>query len=182
MEWVAEGIGQSPSLLIAAANLESAQASAKRAGAALLPAVGLQTGGNRTYPLEGRSSASLGASLDISWELDLWGRASAARRGSTQEFLASAADYDAARLSLAAQIAQSWFLAVESQIQLSLALEFQKNYTQILEIVQERFDAGAGTRQDLASARTSLATRQQAAQAAKTAYRESLRSLEVLLG
>jgi NodT family efflux transporter outer membrane factor (OMF) lipoprotein len=179
---VTEALEKNPDILEASANLEAAQAGAKRAGAALVPAVGLNAGGNRNLPWEGPSTTSLGASLDVSWEIDLWGRAASAKRGATQQFLASVADEAFARQSLAAQVAKSWFLAAESKTQLDLAREFVGNHTETLKIVQARFDAGAVTQQDLSSAKADLASARQAAQAAETAFRESLRSLEVLLG
>jgi len=179
---VTEGLQKNPDVLVASANLEAAQAGAKRAGAALLPSVGLNAGGNRNLPFEGSTTASLGASLDVSWELDLWGRAASAKRGATQQFLATAADYAFARQSLAAQIAKSWFLASESKMQLDLAREFVTNYTEMQKIVRARFEAGAVSQQDLSNARADVASSQQAVQAAEVAYREALRSLEVLIG
>lgn len=179
---VTEALQNNPSLQAAAASLESAQAGARRAGAALLPTVSLNAGGTRNLPFEGQSTAALGASLDIGWEIDLWGRAASAKRGATQQALASAADYAFARQSLAAQTAKAWFLAAEAKMQRDLAREFVAQREQMLTIVQARFDAGAITQQDLAASRAELASARQAAQAADTAYREAVRSLELLVG
>jgi NodT family efflux transporter outer membrane factor (OMF) lipoprotein len=182
VELVAEALRNNPDIQAAAANLEAAQAGARRAGAALLPSVGLNLGGNRNVPLEGMESASLGASLDVGWEVDLWGRVASARRGAKEQFLASAAEVAFARQSLAAQTVKSWFLATEAKMQLDLAREFAANYADSLRIVQARYDAGAVTQQDVANAQADAAASRQAVQQGEVAFREALRSLEVLIG
>lgn len=179
---VQEALQNNPGLQAAAANLEAAQAGARRAGASLLPSVGLNAGGNRNLPFEGTSTARLGASLDIGWELDLWGRVASAKRGATQQALAAAADFAFARQSLAAQTAKAWFLAAEAKMQHHLAREFTANKEQMLGLVEARFRSGAVTQQDLSTARADLAASRQAAQAAETAYHEAVRSLEILIG
>ncbi|MDX6767010.1 MAG: TolC family protein [Candidatus Methylacidiphilales bacterium] len=179
---VAEGLDRNPDVLEASARLEAARAAAKRAGAALFPALDLNGAGDRRIPFKGLPSASVGASLDISWELDLWGRIASAKRGAGQQWRASASEYASARQSLAAQIAKSWFLAVEAGSQLDLARDFVASYTRTLAIVQSRADMGTVTQEDHALARADLATSQQSMQAAETAGRESVRSLEILLG
>ena len=73
---VAEAIENNLNLRAAVARVDQAEGFAIQAGAELKPAVGL---GARGVGAEGFSSAdpqlsSSGVSLNVSWELDLWGR------------------------------------------------------------------------------------------------------------
>lgn len=56
-----------------------------------------------------KDTSSVGASLDVSWELDVWGRIRAGRNAAREDLIATKSDYDYARLSLAAQTAKVYF-------------------------------------------------------------------------
>ncbi len=189
VQLVAESMEKNPDLLIASARLDQAQAEARKAGAALAPELDFNASGTKTdrlkpdnNPLHQSDSTVLGASLQLSWELDIWGRLREAHRGALEQFHASRADYDFARQSLAAQVAKAYFLSVQTRLQRDLNRKLTGNFQDILHIVQAQFDAGNVTRQDLANAKGDLATSRQSAQAAETAFNEANRSLETLLG
>lgn len=186
---VAEALTNNPDLAASSARLDAAMSDAKKAGAALLPTLDLNTSYSKTSYLKDKKSSfrendttSFGPSLNLSWELDVWGRLRSAQRGATQQALASTADYEAARYSLAAQVSKAWFAAAESKLQKELSDEFVRNYQETLKIVQARFDGGTVTQQDVATAKADLANAQQSAEATGVSYRESVRALEVLLG
>ena len=186
---VSEGMDKNPDLLIASARLDQSIAEAKKAGAALVPTADLNSSGSRQQPFRSGSgenfpegTAALGASLQLNWELDIWGRMRDAKRGAGAQLLASQADYDFARRSLAAQIGKAYFFSVQTKLQRDLTQQFVSNYQDTLRIVQARFDGGTVTRQDVANAKADLATAQQSAQASETAFNEANRSLETLLG
>ena len=140
---VVEGMEKNPDLLIASAKLEQARAEAKKAGAALLPTVDFNASGTRAQriessknPLVPDDSTTLGVSLQLNWEVDIWGRLLDAKRGAVGQLQASQADYEFARRSLAAQIAKAYFLAVQSKLQRELTRDFVRNYEDTLRIVQ----------------------------------------------
>ena len=58
------------------------------------------------------------ANFDVSWEIDLFGRIFAARRAANAEMAAARLDYEAARASLAAAVADGYFQARGLAIQL----------------------------------------------------------------
>ncbi len=189
---VTEALTNNNDLAATAARLDQSMASAKIAGASLWPSLNLGANAQNSTRLDRSASqkqagvkansSSFGASLDLSWELDLWGRLRYSHRGAEETAAASAADYVAARHSLAAQVAKSWFAAIEAQLQLRLDEEFVKTYEQTLRLVEFRFKAGSIAEQDLANAKADVASAKRLAEAAATSLKEALRSLEVLLG
>jgi len=189
---VSEALTNNPDLAATAARLDEALASAKVSAADLWPALTASGSGQNTSLLK-RSAAeknsgvkattsTFGASLDLSWEVDVWGRLRYAQRSAAETAAASAADYAAARRSLAAQVAKAWFAAVEAQLQLKLTDEFVSSYQDTLKLVEVRYQAGSVTEQDVANARADLASARQQAAAATTTAGSAVRSLEVLLG
>jgi NodT family efflux transporter outer membrane factor (OMF) lipoprotein len=193
VEFVIEAQAHNPDLAAAAGRLLQASAAARQAGSLLYPELGLNAGAAKRIQLGGQTpqqllqgvgseSNTLGVSLDLSWELDIWGKLRSGKRGQQALAQASVQDYRAARESLAGQVAKGRFQATLAKLQLDLNNEFVTNYTETLRVVQARFDAGSVSEQDLANARGDLATAQQSARSAATAYNDALRSLEILLG
>jgi len=182
---VDEVLAKNFNLQIAAAKIEAATASAKLAGADLTPAVNLgltnATQGNLGSGLSNDAS-SIGASLDVSWELDVWGRIRAGKDAAKKELMATKLDYAYARLSLAAQTAKAYFLAIETGLQLRLAEGHVANYSKTLEVVNAFFEEGMVSIQDVHLAQSERARAEDALGSAKSAHLEALRSLEALLG
>lgn len=169
-------------LQIAAANVDAAEAAARIAGAASTPAVnlGLQAGGQGN--LDNGGDTALGASLDVSWELDVWGRIRAGQNAASEDLIATELDFQFARQSLAAQTAKAYFLAVESAQQLDLAEEVVANYEKTLEVVEAFYEEGVSGSQDRSLARSEYARAQDSLESTRSAHLAALRSLEFLLG
>jgi NodT family efflux transporter outer membrane factor (OMF) lipoprotein len=172
-------------LQIAAAKVDAAVAAARQAGAALTPAVNLGVQGGNQGNLDSglnNDSSSVGTSLDVAWELDVWGRVRAGSDAATEELQASQLDYDYAKLSLAAQTAKAYFLAVEASRQQHLAKETVDNYTKTAEVVNAFFKEGMVGIQDVHLAKSEKANAEASLESAKAAELDALRSLEALLG
>lgn len=166
----------------AAARVDAAQAAAKKAGAALLPAVNANIGAQSQGNLDNANSSNLGASLDVSWELDVWGRVRAGRDAATSSLQASQADLQAAKQSLVAQAVKSYFLSVEATQQEAYAAEIYKNYEKSVKVAEAFYREGAASTQDVALAKSELALAKDAYEKAKNGKTQALRSLELLLG
>jgi multidrug efflux system outer membrane protein len=120
--------------------------------------------------------------LDLSYEVDLWGRVRRSFEASTQEAQASVADYEGVLLALKSDVAQDYFSlrALDSERQLLLqTVDLRKK---ALDIEQRRSAGGASSDLDVAQAETELASVQ--AQAADIAARRAKieHALAVLLG
>lgn len=122
------------------------------------------------------------ASLDLSWEFDLWGKLGAGIQAAQANFEATAADHQAARLSIAAETARAWFQLREANDQLRLAEATLNTYRDSLDVVRGRFDAGLSGALDLRLAEANVAG--SAASQVSTRRRAAVatRQIELLLG
>jgi len=123
-----EALERNTNLLLAAARVEEARALLAQADASFYPAVDATFNRNRTL-----SSAATGllppgiererndyrAALNVSYEVDLWGRLHNAAQAARAELLASEAARDTVRITLAADVAKSYFAlrALDAQVE-----------------------------------------------------------------
>ncbi len=148
---VEAALAGSPSLEIAQARLRAAQAQAVSAGAAREPQVALNASitrerfpQNELYPAPiGGSWVTAGnATLDFSWDLDLWGRnrqlLAAARAGEA----AAEADRQAARLAISVAVVQAYIQFDLNYSLLDVTQDNLKQQQSILDLTQQRVSAG----------------------------------------
>ncbi len=178
---VNEAMRNNLNLRSAAAQLEAAAASARQAGRRLEPVAALSLGG-ATGDTPQLQETTWGTSLDVAWEVDLWGRIRAGQSAAQADFQAIQADFEFARQSLAAQTAKAWFLATEAWRQLQIADTTAANLRGILALTEERERVGQATAQDLSLTRADLANAEDAVQATESAYQDARRGLELLVG
>jgi len=173
-------------LQAAAARVEQSRARARIVGAALRPQVDVGAGASRA-DLSGSGGANVIADrfevrANAAWEIDLWGRLANAKRAAARDADSVSADYAAARLSLAAGVAQAWFDAIETGLQVDLAMNTVSNFRDNLEIVQDGFRAGLNSALDVRLERANLAAAEAALEASLIVRDDAVRKLEVLLG
>ncbi len=192
---ITQALAQNYDLKGAATRLAQAQAQAKAAGAPLLPQLnGTGNGSKRKqnfvgFPIPGSAgqvlsstSTSYGVNLNLSWEVDLWGRLRAGTQAAIADAQAAEADWAGARLSLAAQTARAYFAAVEAGRQVELAHATVENYRVSTEQIQRRYRRGLRSSLDLRLGRSSLAAAQATLEQRRQQQDISLRQLELLLG
>jgi len=164
---VQEALKNNHDLKAAATRIDAAAALARIAGADRVPQIGASLGGTRQkmnfiglpIPGEGVSSStftSLGLSLDLSWEIDLWGRIKAAEETALADIQAAEADYAGAQLSLAGQTAKIWFALAETRQQVELAERTIRSYHSTVRQVRARFERGLRPALDLRLALSNL--------------------------
>ncbi len=122
------------------------------------------------------------APLVASWELDLFGRIRRLNEGARAEADASAATFEALRLSLTAEVAANYFSLRALDQESALIADGVELRAHALELVNSRRRGGAATDFDVARAETELSLTQ--AEAAATANRRSAlqNALAVLVG
>lgn len=165
-ELIEQGLKQNFDLLATAARVDAARSAAKIAGANRLPQVYFAPGYQRSKTAGYPESGSFDALFNLSWELDVWGRIQAAQKAASEDAAAVLEDYQAARLSLAARIAQVYFELTEAQLQEQVARQSVKDRGVIVELVRGRFNKGLTRGLDLRLTLTDLANAQ--AQLAQT--------------
>jgi NodT family efflux transporter outer membrane factor (OMF) lipoprotein len=169
---VEQSLEQNFDLRAAAERLRQAEALARQAGASLKPQVeGSLQGSNSEQKFVGfpfgdgipsSISDSYGSSLDVAWELDVWGRVRAGQSAAVGEAEAQGYELAAARNSLAAQIAKSWFALGEAVEQMQLARDELQVRRDAVEAVRGRFEAAlqeeGGSASQLRLVQTELAS------------------------
>ena len=129
---VDEALHHNVDLRVAAARIRTAQARADIAGAASHP--NLAADGNvsrRGSPAgAGRRATDNGfdGGVNARWEIDLWDRIANETSAVRLTADAATADYDAARLSVAASVARAWYGVVEIALQLELGEQTVRNF------------------------------------------------------
>lgn len=180
---VAEAIANNLDLRAAAQSVAIAQANVVVVGSQLLPHVGVQLGA--TTLREKDQNSNFSSTLlygGATWEFDLWGKLRAEHEASKAAYQATALDYAYARQSLAALTAKSWYLSIGTHELVALSEQAVDVFTKLLSLVEARRSLGKDSDLDVVDVRARLETAQSDLQAARQAYGEARRALEVLLG
>lgn len=123
---VEEALANNQDLALATARLDEARALARVADAQLVPAVDAAFQRDRSRrsdrsatPVPGSlENNNYRAQLNVSYELDLWGRLRGSAKAAQAELLATAAARETVRLALTAEVAQSYYSLVALDAQL----------------------------------------------------------------
>jgi len=133
--------------------LDQASAAARREGAALLPSVDATAeAGRAAAGAEGAPTAytnTFSAGLAASYEVDLWGRVRATVTAAELEVRATREDLAAAAMTLAAEVAGTWYRIVDLTGQIALLDEQVRTNEKYLELVTLRFRRGKVTAVDV---------------------------------
>jgi NodT family efflux transporter outer membrane factor (OMF) lipoprotein len=158
---IARALSDSPTMHTAQARLDHAQAAAEVAGAARYPQLSAEVDSSRqrlskTYiyppPLGGSVQSLNTASLNASWELDLFGHNRVALDAAVGSARAAAADREAARVLLAAKVAGSYFSLAQKLEQRAVIGSILEDREHFYKLVGERVGAGLDTKVELRQA------------------------------
>lgn len=189
-----EGLRHNHNLHLASARVDAAAAEARAAGVDLYPDVSARFDASRRrqnligFPIPGRPSVlsirstSVGVSLDVAWEVDLWGRVRSAQSAALAELEASWADLAGLRLSIAAQTAKAAFAVMEAQQQLDLARRTVESFRLSAQQVRRRYQEGVRSSLDLRLALSNLYAAQSLEALRSRQLDSTKRQLEILLG
>ncbi len=191
---VEEALANNYNLKSAVARVDAAAAIARIAGADLWPQANLGFNASRAQqnliglPIPGSDgvittrTSSFGVSLDVGWEIDLWGRVRSGQSAALADFEASWADLAGLRLSIAAQTVKAWFALIEARLQLELAETTVATFKLSADQVRNRYEQGVRSSLDLRLALANYYGAEALLETRKEQLDRTTRQMEILLG
>jgi multidrug efflux system outer membrane protein len=164
-----EATTNSPNVAAAFERVEESRAVARISRADLFPGLSFDPNANRTRYSPGRTvqpgSSVVGYTgnqyflpLDLSYEVDLWGRVRRSFQAAREQAQASAADYQNILLSLQAAVAQTYFMIRSTDLYRHVFGEAVELRRKNLSLVESLHQGGADSALDVAQAVTELAS------------------------
>ncbi len=176
----------------AIARIVQADAQARIAGSALLPNVALNASATRSrssQTLAGSSGSSSGGSerdnlstgLTASYELDFWGKNRAAQRAAEQTAVASRYDREVVGLTTVVTAANAYFQVLAAQDRLRVARENIVSATRVLNLIQQRLNAGTASALEIAEQQSLVDTQRAAIPPLEQTLKQNRNALAVLI-
>jgi hydrophobe/amphiphile efflux-1 (HAE1) family protein/NodT family efflux transporter outer membrane factor (OMF) lipoprotein len=184
-----QALSANQQLKAAVARVDQARDTARIARSQLLPGLSLDPGYTRERysPNEEPSFGSLTANtfstpLDLSYEVDLWGRVRRLFQGAHADAQASLADFYNVLLTLQSDVAQNYFSlrSLDAEIATvngTIALRHEQ-----VQLVRSRLEGGIGSELDVAQAETELATTEAEAASLARQRDELENAIAILVG
>lgn len=125
---------------------------------------------------------SIGGTLDISWEADVWGKLSQRKKAAALGAQAQTEIYKAAELSLVANVSRAWFNVITNKLQLDLAQRRLDSFNSTANLIEENYERGLRSALDVYRSRTDVQLQRSSLADSKFNYLQSLRAFKTLLG
>jgi NodT family efflux transporter outer membrane factor (OMF) lipoprotein len=195
-QWLNEAVytawSANPSLVAMAEQTLARGEEAVIAGASILPQANVGVNGSKSkrnligfgFPNGSTSftTESFSSGINLSWEVDLWGKLRDQRDSAKKRFEGAQADYEGARLSLAGLVARAWFGIVESDQQLKLASQMTDTFEKNQAFIANRFANGLASSLDNDLATSALASSQATEIMRERRRNAQVKELESFLG
>lgn len=168
-------------LAMAYRRMEAADRQMASARAAYYPTVDLNASYTRER-LEGVNSNRWALGASASWQIDLFGKVTAAVRQSKAEYKASRAEWVGAMVSMAGDIASTYVQLRVWQAQLEVARRHATVQDSITALVKARYDCGLAAKPQYAQARAQLHSIKASIPQLETSIVTAVSSLALLTG
>lgn len=187
---VEEAVGRNYSLAAARTRITQARERARIAGADWHPGIDSSVSTSRSQNLRGAAFRSTMANnfnfnLDLSWEIDLWGRIRNLRDAELARVASETGLYEASRLSLAANVVKTALAIVEARGQIEISRRTLASLRTNLKILDSRLVAGDLADRaalEISLSRADIARAERAILLSQRQLDASKRTLETLLG
>jgi multidrug efflux system outer membrane protein len=184
---VTEALANNRDVAVAAANLAQVRALLSEARAARLPSTFASGGAQRSRqpnPLTGQAVEDdvVSAGLDVSYEVDLFGRVRRLTEAARADADAAQAALDVVRVSVAAETARAYADACGANTQLAVARRTLRLLDESATLTNRQLEAGRGTGLDVARARAQLETTRATVPPLEAQRDAALFRLSVLVG
>lgn len=184
-----QALQRNQSLKASVARVQQARAVARVARADLLPSLSLAPGytrqrysDNQVPGFGGVTANTFSTPIDLSYEIDLWGRVRRGFESARAEAQASLADHYNVLLTLQADVAQNYFQLRALDLEISQLAATVGLRNEQVQLVRSRLEGGIGNDLDVARAETELATTQAESAALARQRTELENALAILLG
>ncbi|MDG1750042.1 MAG: TolC family protein [Thalassotalea sp.] len=170
-------------LKIQAYNVEIQKQQLIVSGSTLWPSLdlSLRSGRSKNNSLDTYSNSN-SIDLNLSYELDLWGKLSDADQQANLNYLAEQANFQHNKQQLVADVIITWFSIVEAKKLLSLYESRVENSRQNLDIIESSYNSGLGSALDVYLTRNELNNELTRVSEQQTATAKLVRKLERLVG
>lgn len=173
-------------LAAAAARVFQAEAQARLAGVALLPALDFGAGAVRQGGIGGNNHVDAGNSFDIllgaSYEIDFWGKNRANLTSAQESLRASRYERETVALTITSGVAITYLQVLSLRERIAIARLNLANAESVLQLVVSRVKYGAVSPLDLAQQRSVVARQRAAIPPLEQQERDARTALALLLG
>ena len=136
---------------------------------------------NNSSESDGCASSAVIA-LDVSYQLDLWGRVRRSNEAAVQEMLATEEGYRNVTIGLVSQVARTYFLLRDLDSRLDISVQTTKTRQESLDVVRSRQRAGMVTEVDVNQAEIQVYEAEVSVQTFARLRSQTENALSVLLG
>lgn len=155
-------------------------------GSALWPSLTTSLTNSRGKSVSGETSISyannVSLDLNLQYELDLWGKLSAADRQANLELMALKSTFEQAKQQLVADVIKAWFSVIEANKLLALYQERSENTRQNLLIIESGYQQGLNSALDVYLSRNEVNNELSRISDQQAQQILAIRKLEQLLG
>lgn len=185
-------LGQNNNLDLAQAmrRIEMSRLAIREMKSGYYPQLSASIGWNRSRSSSFMTSKALGASttsalsigVDMSWEIDLFGRIRKKVEEQEGAFKATSEEYDWMCVTISAEIASYYMTLRTLQQEVIVTQEHIKQQEKVLKITEARFEAGLASMMDVAQAKTVYYSTQASIVSLQTEIQTTINSIAVLTG
>ena len=147
-------------LKAAEARYRAARAQVSIARSSLFPSLGMTASAERVKRGDAPAVTASAVTLDAGWEVDLWGRIRRSIEASEAGQQASAADVEAARLLLQAEVATNYFQLRVTDAGSELLADSVKAFERNYQLTKNRYNAGVAAKAEVVQAEAQLLSTQ----------------------
>ncbi len=187
---ISKGIEKNYNVLTAYHRMEIARQTLKQASSQYYPALIFSGGWTKSRSSGAMTTSSTPANtisyfslgIDMSWQIDLFGKITAQARDKKALWQASRAQYVGTMVSISGSIASYYIGLRIYQAEQRVAMEHLESQKKVVEITEARHEAGLVSMLDVSQARTVYYATQATIPPLETAIRGSMNAIAVLLG
>ena len=185
---IALAVDRNFSVAMAINRISAARANLWMERSNFFPSIGLNAGWTREETSGNISAApqttdySSGASLSMSWEVDVFGSIRKRVKAQKENFAASKEEYTGVMISMAAEVASAYINLREFQQQLEVVKKNVASQEKVLKITEVRYNTGLVAKLDVAQAKSVLYSTRASIPQLEAGINQYITTLAVLLG